>query len=101
MSDLQEHYQLSESAYNKLMTQVTEADLIRSIQLFHGSLERPINSLGLCHYIDDNGDFNEGKAVHKYIAKAIFDSLDNHVKVEIMMYLEWYHNGDDDEDEDD
>lgn len=99
---MKQHYNLNDVEWNKLVGEVTTMELLKAIPEFdpHGS-ELPITKVSLLHYLDKHGDFSEGGEPHRKIAKAVFASLDNKDKVEVMKYMQWLDDEGDSDNSDD
>lgn len=88
---LKQLYLLNREQLKLLMGKYTEERLLASKQyfVFEGANIAPVTTLRLFYYIDSHGNFLEkGKKCHHNIARAIFESMNNHHKVEVMQYIE-------------
>lgn len=93
---MKDWYRLSDEQYANLMKRLTTLDLVKSVPLFYAQ-EAPVSKLNVMRYLDDHGsDANE---VHYFIWKAVFNSMDDSDKVDIMRYLEWLEEGDEDDED--
>lgn len=94
---LQEHYNLSAAQCSSLSkVGVQQIDLFRNIKFFdpHDS-KAPISKINLLYYLDNQGDFQQPPLVsHKLIAKEIFETLTSKEKLEVLSYLDYINNGD-------
>jgi len=95
---MKQHYNLNDVEWNKLERTVKTMDLLKAIPEFdpNGS-EVSITKVSLMYYLDKHGDFSEGNKIHQKIARAIFGSLDASDKIEIMKYVQWLEEGDEED----
>jgi len=97
---MREHYQINDKAWSELQKhKISLPDLFRCVKLFDpNESNSEITKVNLMYYVDKKGDFNNPPLLpHKRIAKAVFDSLDTKEKLEIMEYIDYLENGDDEE----
>jgi len=97
---MQDHYCLSDDQFYDLKTDAVKmSDLFKCVHLFIQEDARktldlhPVSKISLMFYLDRFGDFNQTKKKnpepHKKIARAIFMSLGQSDKREILNYLEY------------
>jgi len=99
---MKDHYQINDLAWTELQKHgIVQKDLLKFIKLFDPNYsESEITKVNLMYYVDSKGDFSEPPFFpHKRIAKAVFDSLDTREKLDIMEYIDYLENGDDDEED--
>ena len=85
---MKQHYGISDAEWPKLSELVTTRELFNSIHLFDPNESgAPISKVSLMYYIDKFGDI-EGNKKSDIIARAVFNSLSNKDKIEVMQYLQ-------------
>lgn len=89
-------YNISEEEYNKLAKRYSDEKIFNArweFMLMEGKT-RPVTSLAMLYYIEKYGDFiNKGKRLHYKIARAIYECMNAHDKVEILTTIEAHKNG--------
>lgn len=99
---MQQHYNLTDEVYSKLLEKVTMIDILQSVPIFThvGETNKysmadfeftaPVTKVSLMHYIDHKGDFTENSPKiqsHQLIAKAVFECLKTEDQMEIFEYI--------------
>ena len=88
-------YKLKREQYNKLLKRYGEDKLIAEyFRRFQVSPDlHQITPWWLNYYIDQHGDFTEGKLCHHRIAQAMLASMRAEDQVEVYQYIEGHVNG--------
>lgn len=86
---MKQHYNINELEWSKLIySGVSTMDLLKSIPEFDATGNgAPITKVCLLHYLDKHGDFDRSSA-HGKIAFAVFNSLSNEDKTDVIRYME-------------
>lgn len=89
-------YNISEADYNELAKKYSDEKIFNArweFMLMEGKT-RPVTSFVMLYYIEKHGDFiNKGKRLHHKIARAIYNNMDAHDKVEILKEIELHKEG--------
>lgn len=86
---MQEHYNINDVEWSKLTASgITTLDLVKAVPKFDiNETGAKISKFHLMYYIDRNGDFTGKKTKNDKIAFAVFSSLDQKSKTEIIQYI--------------
>jgi len=86
-------YNLNEEEYNKLAKRYSDKKIFEArweFMIMEGKT-RPVTSFVMGYYIEKHGDFlSRGKRLHHKIARAIYECMDAHGKVEVLGDIEFY-----------
>ena len=89
------HYGLTDSVFSELTEEqgITIMDLLTTLPLFCPyDRDIPVTKISLLYYIDAEGDFTEGNAKHKKIARAVFQCLSAADQIEVLSYLQYHED---------
>ncbi len=86
---LLELYSLKRRELKTLRAEYSDEKLLKARKRFKvGTISRPLTVVALYHYIDEHGDFMNGKRCHQKIAEAFFNGLQSKKKIEVLEYIE-------------
>jgi len=89
INDVCSHFNIGES-FAQSLADITPITFIKMLSMLHWDTKiKTSNNLALMYYIDEYGDFTEQKTDYDKIAMAMFNSMDNHMKRELILYLGW------------
>ena len=89
---MKDHYGINGAEFAKLSKRVSTLKMIQAIPIFDkNKTELPISKICLFFYIDDHGDFRKsfGMKPDRFIALAIFNSMEASDQIDVYSYLEW------------
>jgi len=92
---LLELYSLKRRELKTLRAEYSDEKLLKARKRFIvGTISRPLTLISLYYYIDEHGDFMNGKRIHQKIAEAFYNGLKSKDKLLVLEYIEEFGNVD-------